>query len=122
MESNGKSPSSDGGGSTEKSELDIILEEKLKVLIENNPLLFESLESMEIPLQELHMKCNEISDLEKLMHPEFFDNRPTKTPERFLKIRNHITGLWAQMKPTYISKTVIRQGLKNCGDVNWLVN
>lgn len=121
METNGKSPSSDvtDSVSTEKSEFDNVLQEKLKLLLENNLLLFETLESMEVPTQELQMKCNEISDLEKFMHPEFFDSRPTKTPERFLKIRNHITGLWANMKPTYVSRTAIRQGLKNCGDVNW---
>ena len=116
---NGKSPSTDSAGSPIKSDFDIYIHEKLKLLVENNPLLHETLECMEIPSHELQMKFNEISDLEKLMHPEFFDNRPTKTPERFLKIRNHITGLWAQVKPTYVSRTAIRQGLKNCGDVNW---
>lgn len=36
----------------------------------------------------------------------------------FLQIRNHILNAWIQTKPNYVTKTSVRQGLKNCGDVN----
>lgn len=35
-----------------------------------------------------------------------------------LKIRNHILNVWKSIKPAYVTKTSIRQGLKQCGDVN----
>lgn len=51
-------------------------------------------------------------------HREFFEGRPTKTPERFLKIRNYIIQAWQENRPVYVSKTMVRQGLRHCGDVN----
>nr|CAD7587716.1 unnamed protein product [Timema genevievae] len=33
-------------------------------------------------------------------------------------IRNHIIESWSQSKPIYVTKTSVRLGLKNCGDVN----
>lgn len=68
--------------------------------------------SAEYPLSQ------EISDLEKYLHPEFFEGRPTKTPERYLKIRDYIANTWNEYRPMYVSKTTVRNGLKHCGDVN----
>ena len=35
-----------------------------------------------------------------------------------LQIRNHILDMWQNSKPIYVSKTQVRAGLRNCGDVN----
>ncbi|XP_063923826.1 histone H2A deubiquitinase MYSM1-like isoform X2 [Zophobas morio] len=80
--------------------------------------MVKELTGSEVPRSEVHIDENFISELEKLVHGEFFEGRPTKTPLRYLKIRNHIINCWLSSKPTYVTKTSIRQGLKNCGDVN----
>ena len=55
---------------------------------------------------------------EKIANMEFFLGRSPKTPERYMKIRNYILDAWEQTKPSYLYKTSLRTGLKNCGDVN----
>ena len=35
-----------------------------------------------------------ITDDEKQAIPEFFEGRPSKTPDRYLKIRNYILDQW----------------------------
>ncbi|XP_022087339.1 histone H2A deubiquitinase MYSM1-like isoform X2 [Acanthaster planci] len=70
------------------------------------------------PSRECHLQLDQIEDWEKGAMPEFFEGRPAKTPQRYLKIRNYIYQLWLQTKPKYLNKAVVRQGLKNCGDVN----
>lgn len=75
-------------------------------------------ESMEIPTMEIRLNLTEVTELEKYFHSEFFEGRPTKTPERYLKIRAFIINSWHESKPHYISKTAVRSGLKHCGDVN----
>lgn len=70
------------------------------------------------PSEELKLNATEASDLEKLVHFEFFQGRQTKTPDRYMKIRGHILNSWFTSKPSYVSKTAVRTGLKNCGDVN----
>ncbi|KAI8968245.1 hypothetical protein BDF20DRAFT_895213 [Mycotypha africana] len=60
----------------------------------------------------------EIAEEEKLHNPEWFRGKATKTPERYLKIRNHMLACWEQCKPRYLTKTSARKGLKDCGDVN----
>lgn len=69
------------------------------------------------PVAEYRLS-QEIGELEKYLHPEFFEGRPTKTPERYLKIRDYIVAAWNDSRPTYVSKTTVRNGLKHCGDVN----
>ncbi|KAI7859624.1 hypothetical protein BDC45DRAFT_496457 [Circinella umbellata] len=59
-----------------------------------------------------------ISEEEKSSNPEWFCNKYSKTPDRYLKIRNHILDCWQQCKPRYLTKTSARKGLSNCGDVN----
>lgn len=70
------------------------------------------------PVAEVKLSNQKISDLEKYFHSEFFEGRPTKTPERYKKIRDYILNAWRDHKPSYTSKTTVRNGLKHCGDVN----
>lgn len=51
----------------------------------------DELNSLKVPHQELELETNFISKLEKAIHYEFFEDRPTKTPSRYLKVdsKNH---------------------------------
>ncbi|XP_056459887.1 histone H2A deubiquitinase MYSM1 isoform X2 [Gadus chalcogrammus] len=75
-------------------------------------------EELNAPEQEIHLDVESITDDEKQAIPEFFEGRPSKTPDRYLKIRNYILDQWMKSKPKYLNKTSVRPGLKNCGDVN----
>uniref|UniRef100_A0AAR5PNB3 Myb-like, SWIRM and MPN domain-containing protein 1 n=1 Tax=Dendroctonus ponderosae TaxID=77166 RepID=A0AAR5PNB3_DENPD len=75
------------------------------------------LESLEKPREEFVLDRDIVSDLEKYVHSDYFEGRPAKTPERYLKIRNYIVNSWKFSKPNYVYKTSMRLGLKNCGDV-----
>ncbi|XP_069794600.1 histone H2A deubiquitinase MYSM1 isoform X2 [Narcine bancroftii] len=75
-------------------------------------------EILKPPAQEVILDKNMITEDEKQAIPEFFEGRSSKTPERFLKIRNYILDQWDKCKPKYLNKTSVRPGLKNCGDVN----
>lgn len=59
-----------------------------------------------------------ITDEEKRVHYEFFCNKASKTPERYQRIRNTILLAWERSPSTYLTKTSVRSGLKDCGDVN----
>lgn len=85
---------------------------------EYNTELSNELESMKTPIEELKVCGESVTELEKFFHPEFFEGRPTKTPERYLKIRDYILNTWMENRPVYVSKTTVRNGLKHCGDVN----
>lgn len=61
---------------------------------------------------------NEISQEEMTQNPEWFKNKYSKTPDRYLKIRNHMLNCWEACRPRYLTKTSARRGLKDCGDVN----
>lgn len=91
---------------------------KIQELKDNDSDTFDLFESLDIPQSELDLFPSVISNIERFMFIEFFEHRPTKTPERYLKIRNHIIAMWEQCKPSYLSKTSARNGLKKCGDVN----
>ncbi|XP_063284070.1 deubiquitinase MYSM1 [Pelobates fuscus] len=87
----------------------------------NSPPLFETEddeEELKSPDQEMEIDRNFIMEDEKQAIPEFFEGRPAKTPERYLRIRNYILDQWESCKPRYLNKTSVRPGLKNCGDVN----
>ncbi|ESO88281.1 hypothetical protein LOTGIDRAFT_126355 [Lottia gigantea] len=71
-----------------------------------------------IPTAPITLNFDEISEEEQTIHSEFFDGRIAKTPDRYLKIRNHIIETWYKCRPVYLNKTAVRRGLKNCGDVN----
>ncbi|KAK3577496.1 hypothetical protein CHS0354_026450 [Potamilus streckersoni] len=71
-----------------------------------------------IPQEEKYLDPNAILPEEKEVHSEFFDGRPSKTPQRYLRIRNYILDSWKKCRPNYLNKTSVRPGLKNCGDVN----
>uniref|UniRef100_A0A3Q2FYB7 Myb-like, SWIRM and MPN domain-containing protein 1 n=1 Tax=Cyprinodon variegatus TaxID=28743 RepID=A0A3Q2FYB7_CYPVA len=77
----------------------------------------EEVEELKAPEQETEMDTETITEDEKQAIPEFFEGRPSKTPERYLKIRNYILDQ-RRSKPKYLNKTSVRPGLKNCGDVN----
>jgi protein MYSM1 len=49
---------------------------------------------------------------------EWFLGRQAKTPERYMRIRNHILDCWKNVRPYYLTKTAGRKNLSNCGDVN----
>lgn len=85
---------------------------------EHSTKLSNELESMETPIEELELHAESVTELEKFFHPEFFEGRPTKTPERYFKIRDYILNAWKENRPIYVSKTTVRNGLKHCGDVN----
>ncbi|XP_070564128.1 histone H2A deubiquitinase MYSM1-like [Ptychodera flava] len=68
--------------------------------------------------EEIFLERSIITEDEKSAHPEFFNGRQLKTPQRYLKIRNYILESWDKTKPNYLTKTSVRPGLKNCGDVN----
>ncbi|KAG0325543.1 Myb-like, SWIRM and MPN domains 1 [Dissophora globulifera] len=59
-----------------------------------------------------------ITEEEKRVHSEFFCNKASKTPERYQRIRNTILHAWEKSPSTYLTKTSVRSGLKDCGDVN----
>lgn len=59
-----------------------------------------------------------VSVEEMAQNPEWFKQKYSKTPDRYLKIRNHMLDCWNQCKPRYLTKTSARKGLKDCGDVN----
>lgn len=46
----------------------------------------EQLNSLDVPKEEVILELNFISKLEKVIHYEFFEGRPTKTPSRYLKV------------------------------------
>uniref|UniRef100_A0A3Q2NN06 Myb-like, SWIRM and MPN domain-containing protein 1 n=1 Tax=Fundulus heteroclitus TaxID=8078 RepID=A0A3Q2NN06_FUNHE len=78
----------------------------------------DEVEELKAPEQEIELDKETITEDEKQAIPEFFEGRPSKTPERYLKIRNYILDQWLRSKPKYLNKTSVRPGLKNCGDVN----
>lgn len=64
-----------------------------KTLINRGPDLNEvstdvkaQLNNMDIPQEEVKLDLDKIDDLEKVIHYEFFEDRPTKTPARYLKV------------------------------------
>ncbi|XP_057697405.1 histone H2A deubiquitinase MYSM1 [Corythoichthys intestinalis] len=85
---------------------------------EQNPEEEDEEEELKAPEQEVELDVEIISEDEKQAIPEFFEGRPSKTPQRYLKIRNYILDQWLKSKPKYLNKTSVRPGLKNCGDVN----
>ena len=66
----------------------------------------------------LPLNMNIVLDMEREANPEFFSGSSAKTPERYIKIRNHILHMWSRVQPSYLSKTASRSGLRDCGDVN----
>ena len=54
------------------------------------------------PTQECTLNLKAITDEEKEVVKEFFDNRPSKTPERYMRIRNYILETWYSITPSLI--------------------
>lgn len=66
-----------------------IVNEPQKVAIDLSVLeepLVKELTNLEYPDSEVIIKENFITELEKVIHSEFFEGRPTKTPLRYLKV------------------------------------
>ncbi|KAJ2742276.1 Myb-like, SWIRM and MPN domains 1, partial [Coemansia sp. BCRC 34490] len=59
-----------------------------------------------------------VSEAERRGCAEFFAGRANKTPERYVRIRNHMVRQWRAARPQYLTKVAARAGLRNCGDVN----
>ncbi|XP_031569318.1 histone H2A deubiquitinase MYSM1-like [Actinia tenebrosa] len=76
-----------------------------------------TLEDIKIDV-DLILEREQVHDLERMFNEEFFMGRSLKTPQRYIKIRNHILDMWDKTKPNYLYKTSVRSGLRNCGDVN----
>lgn len=51
-------------------------------------------DEIKAPEQEIEMDKESITEDEKQAIPEFFEGRPSKTPDRYLKIRNYILDQW----------------------------
>lgn len=75
-------------------------------------------ENQNILYKQIVIDRDLIQDMEKEQNMEFFMGRALKTPERYMKIRNYILDMWEKTKPSYLFKTAVRGGLRNCGDVN----
>lgn len=54
----------------------------------------EEEEELKPPEQEVMLDTSTITEEEKQAIPEFFEGRLSKTPERYLKIRNYILDQW----------------------------
>lgn len=54
-------------------------------------------EVLKPPEQEVEMDMESITEDEKQAIPEFFEGRPSKTPDRYLKIRNYILDQWSEV-------------------------
>ncbi|XP_071444379.1 histone H2A deubiquitinase MYSM1-like [Hetaerina americana] len=80
--------------------------------------IMDSIAAIAPPSAEFFLDMQCISEQEKSIHTEFFEGRSTKTPKRYMKIRNHILECWYNSRPLYVTKTSVRTGLRNCGDVN----
>lgn len=50
----------------------------------------KQLESLEVPKEEFMLDKEIVTDLEKYVHSDYFEGRPAKTPERYLKVYCYI--------------------------------
>ncbi|KAG7487677.1 hypothetical protein MATL_G00026540 [Megalops atlanticus] len=112
-----KSGSPDGGSQSESEDTDGAAQTEREVQL-GEELEEEEEEELKAPEHEVQLDTSAITEEEKQAISEFFEGRPSKTPERYLKIRNYILDQWEKSKPKYLNKTSVRPGLKNCGDVN----
>ncbi|KAI7903482.1 uncharacterized protein BX663DRAFT_485634 [Cokeromyces recurvatus] len=88
------------------------IEQKKEVFIINK----EDINTKQEP--EYEFDETKITNDERASNVEWFEGKPSKTPERYMRIRNHIINNWKISRPKYLSKTAGRRNLENCGDVN----
>ncbi|KAI8389413.1 hypothetical protein BD560DRAFT_381551 [Blakeslea trispora] len=69
-------------------------------------------------IKEVEIDLNQITDHERKKNAEWFMGKPAKTPERYMRIRNHIIQCWKSSRPSYLTKTAGRKNLRDGGDVN----
>ncbi|KAI8980989.1 hypothetical protein BDB01DRAFT_794919 [Pilobolus umbonatus] len=96
--------------------------ENIPNLTENSQLLKQSNDTLHIPAEMPGtvpiFDRDHISEEEMAENPEWFRHKYSKTPDRYLRIRNHILDCWNLLRPRYLTKTNARRELKDCGDVN----
>eukprot|EP01017_Pseudomicrothorax_dubius_P044499 TRINITY_DN7528_c0_g2_i1.p1 TRINITY_DN7528_c0_g2~~TRINITY_DN7528_c0_g2_i1.p1 ORF type:complete len:700 (-),score=187.52 TRINITY_DN7528_c0_g2_i1:94-2193(-) len=68
-----------------------------------------------IPSSAAWFKMDEIHPIERESLPEFFMNKPSKTPELYKKYRNFMINLYRQNPRTFLTSTTCRRNL--AGDV-----
>ncbi|CAO3623634.1 unnamed protein product [Mucor hiemalis] len=78
----------------------------------------EATESVAATKPKVVIDPQEITAEERIHCAEWFVGKPSKSPERYLRIRNHILECWENTKPEYLTKTAGRKNLSSCGDVN----
>lgn len=78
----------------------------------------DTIAAIDTNYQDTSFPPYEATQDEMIHNPEWFKHKHSKTPDRYLKIRNHMLACWQQCKPKYLTKTSARKGLKDCGDVN----
>ncbi|CAO3685862.1 unnamed protein product [Rhizopus stolonifer] len=88
-------------------------EEKLVKEADNSPD-----RTTDIPHEHPMFNRYYVSEEEMMDNPEWFRHKHTKTPDRYLRIRNHILDCWYKCRPRYLAKTMARKELRDCGDVN----
>ncbi|KAI9484180.1 MAG: hypothetical protein EXX96DRAFT_617123 [Benjaminiella poitrasii] len=66
---------------------------------------------------EYEIDQSKITDEERFVNTEWFRGKANKTPERYMKIRNHIINSWKQHRPKYLFKSIVLRSLKNVGDL-----
>jgi hypothetical protein len=71
-----------------------------------------------LPAGTVVLPEDSILEFEKKACTEFFTGSTSKTPSRYLKIRNHIIKQWRSSPQTYLNAHHARRGLTDCGDVN----
>ncbi|CAO3600425.1 unnamed protein product [Absidia cylindrospora] len=68
--------------------------------------------------EEKTLDRDDITALERAQNPEWFiEGKPTKTPRKYMTVRNFILNYWDEHKPNYITKSSARKHMANCGDV-----
>ncbi|KAF9110684.1 Myb-like, SWIRM and MPN domains 1 [Mortierella sp. AM989] len=88
------------------------------IISTNQPSILPTLSTLMPSVRPRILDKSIITEEEKLVHSEFFCNKASKTPERYQRIRNTIIQAWEKSPSTYLTKTSVRSGLKDCGDVN----
>ncbi|KAI8984053.1 hypothetical protein BDF20DRAFT_999134 [Mycotypha africana] len=67
--------------------------------------------------RETELPLNTITDDERTANAEWFSGKRYKTPETYLRIRNHIINYWKETRPNYLTKQKSRKNLTHMGDM-----
>lgn len=86
MTDNDNTESNENSEADLKSYIDVDKFKKIPELSSLDPEVIQQLMDMSFPSSEMKIEENAISEVEKFIHFEFFEGRPTKTPARYLKV------------------------------------